>query len=260
MASLDLLPVELRLQIWALVISPRTVKIHWSPRTARFYSRHPPPSILQITSESRAYGLAIYVLAFASSPEDSRIYFSYALDAADFQWSSLASYQGARITYPAMSTHLGILDHGCLRRIAIREVELIGRACDGLVDLRRFTRLEVISVHCDLERPNAEGSYGEELLDGLWKGLDVDFDKWDEGEEKWPSLSCSRVKSHSGGAPCFRHRWFAQWNERCQVGRHRKWAPFLAECVYLTRDQHPSHGGGQYLFTRMLRRHWSDNE
>jgi len=68
--------------------------MRWDKKKRGFRSLRKPPAILHVSGESRAVGLKNWTLAFGSSPEFARTYYSFESECVYFDWHSLGAEPG----------------------------------------------------------------------------------------------------------------------------------------------------------------------
>jgi hypothetical protein len=229
------LPPELRLKIWTYTIpSHRFVNIRWCPRTRSFkpigLNQHP-PTLLHTCHESRTLGLKTYELAFASSPEFARVYFSFELDALYVDWKSVGSSPGR------LGRKMSERDCSRVKSLLINEVFLLEHAEDRCRELARFTSLESIAVICDPLDPESGDQFGSEEIMEFANMIDEGLEEGDlEGRtERWPELVCLRDDDEEEEA-CSRHWWFDGWNQRSMFKQREPWHRSLAHCLLITAE------------------------
>ncbi|ATZ53491.1 hypothetical protein BCIN_09g03350 [Botrytis cinerea B05.10] len=195
------LPIELRLVIWNLAISPRAVVVQYNYTKKSCISKDI-PSLLLVSREARAEALQKYEISFGTRSEvNSTIYFNYELDTVVFDWESF------RDSYP--SRHMSYHEECCrIKRIRVSDKTLDYLVKNGMRDLTTFKEVEEISI---------SGCYGgavksreEYFLSRLsdWFMDDAGMNCYSTQNGHFlPKFSCL-----DGGRDCPRHFWFRQWN------------------------------------------------
>ncbi|KAK8906582.1 hypothetical protein QC760_005169 [Botrytis cinerea] len=138
-ASFSDLPIELRLVIWNLAISPRAVVVQYNYTKKSCISKDI-PSLLLVSREARAEALQKYEISFGTRSEvNSTIYFNYELDTVVFDWESF------RDSYP--SRHMSYHEECCrIKRIRVSDKTLDYLVKNGMRDLTTFKEVEEVSI------------------------------------------------------------------------------------------------------------------
>ncbi|KAI3318650.1 hypothetical protein HD806DRAFT_308204 [Xylariaceae sp. AK1471] len=76
----DLLPIELRLQIWRQSCHRRVVEVFYDSEHDRCTTTASVPAVLHTCQESRSEALRVYKLSFGTKSHDPRIYFCREMD------------------------------------------------------------------------------------------------------------------------------------------------------------------------------------
>ncbi|KAF7952231.1 uncharacterized protein EAE97_001728 [Botrytis byssoidea] len=93
------LPIELRLVIWSLAISPRAEVVRYNYTKKSCVSKDV-PALLLVSREARAEALHKYEISLGTRTKvNSTIYFNYELDTVVFDWESF------RDSYPSRHMH-----------------------------------------------------------------------------------------------------------------------------------------------------------
>lgn len=196
------LPLELRIMIWdSYLAHSRVVWIRWNSKTKKHTGRdmeHPHfhiPPILHVNRESRSYGLQYYTLAFAPSPDKSRIYFNYEWDWAYFNPSEIY-YNKKGIPRGVSRVHFHNITRLYLEDFNFWDLQ----KCNSFGVLATFSKLDTIFIynpnhdsakfvpHCVF--PPRDGAV-EDLLIRVLDGMHSELVQKGEGRNRWPELLCS---------------------------------------------------------------------
>ncbi|KAF5872937.1 uncharacterized protein Bfra_008214 [Botrytis fragariae] len=193
------LPIELRLVIWNLAISPRAVVVQFNYTKKSCISKDI-PSLLLVSREARAEALQKYEISFGTRTKvNSTIYFNYELDTVIFDWESF------RNSYPSL--HMLYHAECCrIKRIRMSDKTLDYLVKNGMRDLTAFKEVEEVSISgcCGGVVKSREENFLSRLSD--WFMDDMNYYSA-ENSRLLPRFSCL-----DGGRDCPRHFWFRQWN------------------------------------------------
>ncbi|TGO58774.1 hypothetical protein BCON_0051g00140 [Botryotinia convoluta] len=193
------LPIELRLVIWNLAISPRAVVVQFNYTKKSCVSKDI-PSLLLVSREARAEALQKYEISFGTRTKvNSTIYFNYELDTVVFDWESF------RDSYPSL--HMLHHEECCrIKRIRVSDKTLDYLVKNGMRDFTVFKKVEEVSISgcCGGVVKSREEHFLSRLSDWF---MDVMNYYSAENSRLLPRFSCL-----DGGRDCPRHFWFRQWN------------------------------------------------
>ncbi|TGO23099.1 hypothetical protein BPAE_0144g00190 [Botrytis paeoniae] len=193
------LPIELRLVIWNLAISPRAVVVQFNYTKKSCVSKDI-PSLLLVSREARAEALQKYEISFGTRTKvNSTIYLNYELNTVIFDWESF------RDSYPSL--HMLYHEECCrIKRIRVSDKTLDYLVKNGMRELTVFKEVEEVSISgcCGGVVKSREEHFLSRLSD--WFMDDMNYYSA-ENSRLLPRFSCL-----DGGRDCPRHFWFRQWN------------------------------------------------
>ncbi|KAL2069093.1 hypothetical protein VTL71DRAFT_15431 [Oculimacula yallundae] len=190
------LPIELRLKIWRLSITPRIVQISWS-RPKRQCLSPDIPTLLQVSREARSEGQKIYKRVFNTSNSAAPVYVAFDLDTVFFRWKTF----GRR-----PKKHIVALRED-FQWVRFLVIENWVRFNQGMEVIRFESLNELHITGCTEEVPDVIEDV--ELLGSTF----APFIKSILSSKK--AHTVPRLMCLTQGARCRDHWWFAAWNERC---------------------------------------------